>query len=247
VAVWRLPRELIFPKPAEADASGLLAVGGDLSPERLLLAYENGIFPWPIEGLPLPWFSPDPRWVIVPAEVHVPRRLSRSLRAARYEVRLDTAFSRVIRGCARAERPGQDGTWITEEMIDAYERLHDLGFAHSAEAWCGGDLAGGLYGVCLGGCFFGESMFNLAPDASKTALVTLLVQLAAWHFPLFDCQTHTPHVERLGARAWPRTRFLEALAGAMRMPTRRGPWRLTVAFSPGRHAGNAPSTRGARR
>jgi leucyl/phenylalanyl-tRNA--protein transferase len=224
--VWRLSRALGFPPPDAADASGLVAVGGDLSPERLLLAYSMGIFPWPHEGIPLPWFSPDPRWVIEPAALHVPRRLERSLRAGRYEVRLDSAFAEVIRGCADAPRPGQDGTWITHEMIEAYERLHQLGFAHSAEAWRQGELLGGVYGVSLGGCFFGESMFTRAPDASKTALVVLVRQLAAWRFRLFDCQTHTPHVERLGARAWPRTRFLAAVAEAIALPTRRGSWRI---------------------
>ena len=233
MAVWRLPRELVFPPPEAADASGLLAVGGDLSPERLLLAYRSGIFPWPIEGLPLPWFSPDPRWVIVPSALRVSPRLARSLRARRYEVRLDTAFSQVIRACAAAHRPGQSGTWITPEMVVAYERLHDLGFAHSAEAWSEGELAGGLYGISLGGAFFGESMFTRASDASKAALVTLVRQLGAWGFTLFDCQTHTPHAERLGARAWPRARYLEALAEALASGTRRGPWRLGAAFAPG--------------
>jgi leucyl/phenylalanyl-tRNA--protein transferase len=220
----------VFPPPEDADASGLVAIGGDLSPERLLLAYSMGIFPWPHEGIPLPWFSPDPRWVIVPSELHVPRRLVRSLRAERYEVRLDTVFGAVIRACAEAPRVGQDGTWITDEMIAAFERLHALGVAHSAEAWRGETLVGGLYGLSLGGCFFGESMFNHVPDASKTALVTLVRQLAAWDFALFDCQTHTPHVERLGARAWDRGRFLRALEAALARPTRRGRWRFDPNF-----------------
>lgn len=224
--VYRLSEWRVFPPPEEAEPSGLLAFGGDLSPERLLLAYSQGIFPWPIGDLPLPWFSPDPRFVIVPHDLHVPRRLERSLRQRRLEVRLDTAFGAVIRGCAEMHRPDQDGTWITDEMILAYERLHELGFAHSAEAWREGVLVGGLYGVSLGAAFFGESMFTKAKDASKTALVTLVRQLAAWDFTLFDCQTHTPHVERLGARAWPRKRFLAALAAAMERPTRRGRWRL---------------------
>ena len=224
--VYRLNERWVFPPPELAEPSGLLAFGGDLSPERLLTAYSQGIFPWPIGDLPLPWFSPDPRWVIVPSELHVPRRLERSLRRRRLEVRLDTAFDRVIRGCAEAPRVGQDGTWITEEMVLAYERLHRLGFAHCAEAWTEGELVGGLYGVSLGSAFFGESMFTRAPDASKTALVTLVRQLAAWGFTIFDCQTHTPHVERLGARPWPRERFLAVLAGAVKRPTRLGPWRL---------------------
>lgn len=230
MVVRRLSQELVFPPPEVADASGLLAVGGDLSPERVLLAYRSGIFPWPIEGLPLPWFSPDPRWVIVPSALIVSPRLARSLRARHYEVRLDTAFAQVIRGCAAAPRAGQDGTWITPAMIAAYERLHALGFAHSAEAWLDGRLAGGLYGVSLGGAFFGESMFTRASDASKAALVALVRQLSAWGFTLFDCQTHTPHAERLGARPWPRARYLEALAEALALSTRRGPWRFDDAL-----------------
>lgn len=233
MAVWRLARELVFPPPESADASGLLAVGGDLSAERLLLAYRSGIFPWPMEGLPLPWFSPDPRWVIVPRALRVTPRLARSLRARGYAVRLDTAFSDVIRGCAGANRRGRAGTWITPEMIVAYERLHQLGFAHSAEAWQAGTLVGGLYGVSLGGAFFGESMFTRASDASKAALVGLIRQLADWGFTLFDCQTHTPHAERLGARAWPRARYLEALAAALTLETRRGAWRLERAAAGG--------------
>jgi leucyl/phenylalanyl-tRNA--protein transferase len=235
----------VFPPPEDADASGLLAVGGDLSPERLLLAYSMGIFPWPHEGLPLPWFSPDPRWVIEPAALHVPRRLIRSLRSERFEVRLDTCFDRVIRACAQAERPGQQGTWITPEMVAAYERLFALGFAHCAEAWRGGELVGGLYGVSLGACFFGESMFNRQPDASKAALVTLIRQLAAWGFTLFDCQAHTPHVERLGASPWPRARFLTALAAAMERPTRRGRWRLDPGFTAAPPARSGRATPGA--
>ncbi len=240
-----LSAEPVFPPPESAEPSGLLAVGGDLSTRRLLAAYAHGIFPWPIEGLPLPWFSPDPRWVIVPDSLHVPRRLTRTLRQARLEVRLDTAFGEVMRACATAPRPGQDGTWITAEMLEAYERLHAEGFAHSAEAYRDGELVGGLYGVSLGSCFFGESMFTRAPDASKTALVMLVRQLAVWGFTLFDCQTHTPHVQRLGARPWPRPRFLAALARAMETPTRRGRWTLDPGLTPPPAGRSAPATRGA--
>lgn len=246
MAVFRLSRELVFPPPEAAEPSGLIAAGGDLAAERLILAYSLGIFPWPHEGLPLLWFSPDPRWVIVPTELHVPRRLIRSLRAGRFEVRLDSAFDRVIRACAEAERPGQGGTWISPEMVSAYERLHELGFAHSAEAWRDGELVGGLYGVSLGACFYGESMFTRAPDASKTALVTLVRQLDAWGFTLFDCQTHTPHVERLGAQPWARPRFLAALASAQESPTRRGRWRLDPGFTPVPPRRSARATPGAK-
>lgn len=224
--VHRLTDAIDFPSPEEADASGLVAVGGDLSPERLLLAYAKGIFPWPMGDLELPWVSPDPRWLILPGRLHVPRRLERSLRQRRFEIRLDTAFSAVIRACAAVPRRGQDGTWITDAMIGAYERLHALGFAHSAEAWQDGALVGGLYGVSLGASFCGESMFTMAPDASKTALVTLIRQLEAWGFDFFDCQTRTPHVVRLGAEPWRRRRYLAALARTLEKPTRRGRWQL---------------------
>lgn len=234
--IRRLSDVVGFPHPSEAEPSGLLAVGGDLAPARLLLAYASGIFPWPHDGIPLPWFSPDPRWVIDPATLHVPRRLARTLRARRYEIRLDGAFAEVIRSCASAPREGQDGTWITRDMVAAYERLFALGFAHCAETWAGDSLVGGVYGVSLGSAFFGESMFTRAPDASKSALVVLISQLASWGFTIFDCQTHTPHVEHLGARPWDRARFLAALRLALERPTRRGRWLLD----------DAPSSRTAR-
>lgn len=222
--VFRLPPEPVFPPAELAHPSGLLAVGGDLSSERLLVAYASGIFPWPTEGAPLLWHSPDPRWVIEPSGLHVPRRLARLMRQGLLEVRFDTAFDDVIRGCASAPRPRQDGTWITPAMVEAYAGMHRLGFAHSVETWCGGELVGGLYGIALGAAFFGESMFARRPDASKVALVTLVRHLGERKHAFLDCQTHTPHVERLGARPWPRARFLERLAEALREPTRRGPW-----------------------
>ncbi len=224
--VYRLNHDLCFPPPEAAEPGGLLAVGGDLTPERLLLAYSLGIFPWYGEDLPILWHSPDPRMVLRPAQLRVSRNLRRRLRRPPYELRLDSAFERVIRACADVPRPGQDGTWITEEMIGAYRRLHELGFAHSAEAWQDGSLVGGLYGVSLGGCFFGESMFALRPDASKVAFVALVRQLASWGFDLIDCQVHTEHLARFGAEEWPRARFLELLLRSRQRPTRRGPWRL---------------------
>lgn len=226
--VYTLARELAFPPPEEAEPSGLLAVGGDLEPERLLLAYAHGIFPWYAEPLPI-WFSPDPRVVLVPSELHVPRRLRRTLRRAPFELRLDTAFGRVIRACAETPRRHEAGTWITPPMREAYERLHELGFAHSAEAWRGDELAGGVYGVSLGGCFFGESMFTRRPDASKIALVALVRQLEAWRFDLLDCQVESEHVERLGAVPWPRDRFLQVLSRSLERETRRGAWRFDPA------------------
>ena len=224
--VFRLGAELAFPPPEAAEPGGLLAVGGDLSSERLLLAYSQGIFPWYDESLPILWHSPDPRMLLVPRELHVPRSLAKTLRRRTFRVTLDAAFARVIEGCAAAPRPRGDGTWITAAMRDAYVRLHAEGFAHSAEAWQGGELAGGVYGVALGRCFFGESMFARRPDASKVAFATLVAQLVRWDFELIDCQMHTDHLARFGAREWPRRRFLRALAGALAAETRRGPWRL---------------------
>jgi leucyl/phenylalanyl-tRNA--protein transferase len=224
--VVRLGRELVFPHPDASEPDGLLAVGGDLSSERLLLAYSAGIFPWYGEGLPILWHSPDPRAVLRPEALHVSRSLRKLLRRGVYQVRLDTAFARVISRCAEVPRKGGGGTWITADMRDAYVRLHEQGFAHSAEAWQGDRLVGGLYGVSLGAAFFGESMFALRPDASKVAFVRLVETLAAWGFLLIDCQQHTPHLARFGAEAWPRRRFLRELARALEQPTRRGAWRL---------------------
>jgi leucyl/phenylalanyl-tRNA--protein transferase len=241
VPVYRLTSELAFPDPRDAEPGGLLAAGGDLRPERLLLAYSLGIFPWH-GGPPILWYSPDPRAVLRPADLRVPQRLLRTLRSGRFELRLDTAFRAVIEGCAAAPRPGQDGTWITPPLVDAYGELHRLGLAHSAEAWRGGRLVGGLYGVSLGSAFFGESMFHAERDASKAAFAGLLWQLADWGFDLFDGQLPTPHLARLGLRAWPRERFLHALAESIARPTRRGRWRFDEGLLPRRLApGGAPA------
>jgi leucyl/phenylalanyl-tRNA--protein transferase len=165
--------------------------------------------------------------VLVASEIQVGRSLAKTVRRGAYEVRLDTAFRDVVEACSAVPRRGQSGTWITPEMIDAYVELHRRGVAHSAEAWQGGELAGGLYGVSLGGAFFGESMFARAPDASKVAFVTLVRKLVAWGIDLVDCQVHTDHLARFGATEWPRPRFLAALAAALEKPTRLGPWRLS--------------------
>lgn len=213
-----------FPPPERADASGLLAVGGDLSPERLLTAYSQGIFPWYSEGQPLLWHSPNPRFVLQPDKLHVGRSLRKTMKAGTYEVRWDTAFEDVIAACSETPRPGQSGTWITDAMREAYVTLHELGFAHSVEAWADGELKGGLYGVSLGAAFFGESMFAHAPDASKVAFAASVERLKAWGFHFIDCQVETEHLARFGAEHWPRKRFLGALAEALQVPTRRGPW-----------------------
>jgi leucyl/phenylalanyl-tRNA--protein transferase len=239
VAVYRLSTELAFPSPERAEPSGLLAVGGDLSPERLLLAYSLGIFPWPLVERPLLWFSPDPRTVLRPSALRISRSLRKTLRRNLYEVRLDSAFCDVVRHCAEVPRRGEAGTWITRELASAYARLHEMGFAHSAEAWQDGRLVGGLYGVSLGGAFFGESMFADRPDASKVAFVTLVRQLAEWGFDLVDCQVYTEHLARFGAEEWPRPRFLSALAESLARPSRRGVWRLDGATAVARSAGAA--------
>lgn len=222
--IYRLTSQLIFPDPNDADPDGLLAIEGDLDPQRLLLAYAQGIFPWPHEGLPLLWFSPDPRMVLVPAELHISRSLRKTMHKGVFEVRFDTAFCQVMRACAATPRHGQQGTWVTDDMIHAYCCLHDLGFAHSAEAWAAGELLGGLYGVSLGGAFFGESMFAQRSDASKVAFVYLVRQLQKWGFRFVDCQMYTDHLARFGAVEWSRRRFLQTLAQALQMPTRRGAW-----------------------
>ena len=226
--MYLLTHELVFPPPEAAGEEGIVAIGGDVSPERLILAYSQGIFPWPVRDLPLLWFSPDPRFVLSPATVRVSRSLRRTIRRGRYEVRCDTAFEPVIRACARAPRPGQDGTWITDDLMDGYLRLFRLGYAHSVEAWQDGRLVGGLYGVSLGRAFFGESMFTRAPDASKVAFVTLVGQLRRWGFPLVDCQVQTDHLARFGAVHWPRRRFLTVVRSLLANPTRRGPWKLEL-------------------
>jgi len=224
--VYRLGAGHAFPPPEEAEEEGLLAVGGDLSPQRLLTAYAMGIFPW-YQQEPVLWYSPDPRAVLVPSELRVSRRLRRTLRQGLFELRLDSSFEEVIRSCASITRRGSGGTWITPEMIDAYCNLHELGFAHSSEAWCEGKLVGAVYGLSLGSGFFGESMFFRRRDASKAALVALVWQMEAWGFELFDCQTPTEHLARFGAREWPRDRFLRVLRKSTERPTRRGRWRLS--------------------
>jgi leucyl/phenylalanyl-tRNA--protein transferase len=223
VPVYRLDDRPLFPPPDHAE-DGLLAVGGDLAPERLLLAYRMGIFPWYEEGLPILWHSPDPRGVIPLDKVHVSRSLRRVLRSGVYEVRYDEAFARVIHACKEAYRPGQGGTWITDAMEAAYIQLHGLGYAHSVETYFEGQLVGGMYGVSLGRMFYGESMFRTKTDASKVALVTLIERLRAWGWTFLDAQVTNPLTLSLGAEDWPRAVFLRRLAQALRAPTRRGSW-----------------------
>ena len=225
--VFRLDDRLAFP-PVHLAEDGLLAVGGDLRPERLLLAYTRGIFPWYGENLPILWHSPDPRMVMDTHDLVVGRTLRKAIRKRPYDLRMDTAFHDVLLACAATPRPGQDGTWLIPEMVTAYDELHRLGFAHSIEAWDGATLVGGLYGVSLGAAFFGESMYAHADDASKIAFVTAIHQLDAWGINLIDCQVHTHHLERFGAREIPRAVYLDRLAEALDEPTRRGHWRFDI-------------------
>jgi leucyl/phenylalanyl-tRNA---protein transferase len=208
-----LPPEPRFP-PVElalAEPNGLLAAGGDLSPERIVAAYRRGIFPWFSAGEPILWWSPDPRMVLFPAELKISRSLAKVLRNKPYAVTLDTAFAKVIAACAGTPRDGQNGTWITAEMQAAYGKLHELGYAHSVEVWMNGKLAGGLYGMALGQAFYGESMFSWRTDASKIALAHLCVHLQRRGFGIIDCQMETAHLASLGARPIPRSEFIALL------------------------------------
>jgi leucyl/phenylalanyl-tRNA---protein transferase len=224
-----LTRKLSFPHPDTADKDGVVAVGGDLSVERILLAYNTGIFPWPMSHEdPVFWFSPNPRWAIEPKKAHLPRSLRKEMRRETFEIRVDTDFAGVIFQCAEVNRPTQDSTWITLDMEAAYTKLHEEGWAHSVEAWRDNKLVGGLYGISIGGAFFGESMFASEPDASKVAFATLLGHLVKWEFDFVDCQTKTEHLQRFGAVAWPRKQFLERLATTRTKPTRKGPWRFEM-------------------
>lgn len=223
------PAEFPDPELALREPDGLLAAGGDLGAERLLAAYRAGIFPWYSEGQPILWWSPDPRAVLFPDRIRITRSLRKTLRSHRYRVSMDTDFAAVIAACAEP-RPGQEGTWITAAMRNAYLRLHLRGAAHSVEVWEDGMLVGGLYGVAIGRVFFGESMFTRARDASKVALVHLAGQLQDWGFPLIDCQQTTSHLLTMGAVEIPRREFLLWVREARQLPGRAGPWRLDWAY-----------------
>ena len=221
--VFRLTEQLAFPDPELAD-EGLLAIGGDLGLERLLLAYRSGIFPWYGEGDPLLWWSPPERALLRPGHLHLAARTRRSLRNRPFEIRLDSAFDAVIGLCSKVPRPGQDGTWITAEMRAAYVELHRAGHAHSVEAWRDGELRGGLYGVSLGGAFFGESMFSLEPEASRAALAALDERLVAGGFTMLDGQLPHEGLLGYGFQVVPRSQFLAELARALRTKGWPGSW-----------------------
>ena len=223
------PSDLRFPPVDLSTPEGLLAVGGDLRPERLLEAYRHGIFPWYDDDQPILWWSPDPRTVLFPPKLHISRSLKRSLRPGIFNVTFDTCFREVMQHCAgpRPQYP-DGGTWITAEMLDAYTTLHKQGYAHSVETWQDGKLVGGLYGVAIGGAFFAESMFTRVPDASKVGLVFLVRQLQAWGFRIMDCQQSSPHVMRFGAEEIPRRKFLDHLTAALALPNRQGRWQFDI-------------------
>lgn len=205
--IYRLSNDLIFPDPTLAEEDGLLAIEGDLSPDRLLLAYSNGIFPWFSEDEPILWWSPNPRFVLFPKDIRISHSMKKMLKKNTYKVSFNTCFRDVISNCSSLRE--ETGTWITDEMIEAYCKLNELGFAHSVECWYDNKLVGGLYGVSIGRCFFGESMFSTMSNASKVAFITLSKILEEQNFDLIDCQVHTHHLESLGATHISREVFLD--------------------------------------
>jgi leucyl/phenylalanyl-tRNA--protein transferase len=226
--VFQLTDSLVFPPADLAEPDGLLAVGGDLSEARLLLAYSMGIFPWYSQDSPILWWSPDPRLVLFPQKLKISRSLRQTIKKDVFEITFDAAFDKVIRACAETPRKERSGTWLTEEMISAYCGLHRSGYAHSVEAWRGDELAGGLYGVALGRAFFGESMFNKMSNASKTAFVRLVERLAAHDFKIIDCQITTGHLISLGAEEIKRREFIKILSASLKMDEKKGSWSAQV-------------------
>ena len=215
----------IFPNPDKADPDGLLAIGGDLSVSTLISAYSRGIFPWYSQEMPILWWCPDPRLVLFPGKLKVSKSLKQIIRQKKYRVKTDTCFEKVIEYCASARRKGQEGTWITDEMKQAYIRLHNEGYAHSFESYYNNELAGGLYGVSLGRTFFGESMFYRMTDASKVALYYLVERLKEWKFHFIDAQQSTPHLKMMGAEEITRKEYLRILKISLGQPTIKGKWK----------------------
>lgn len=224
--VYKLPEEPYFPDPRLAREDGLLAVGGDLTPGRLVQAYANGIFPWYSGGEPIMWWSPDPRMVLFPKKFNRSKSLTRTVKKGIFKVTFDTDFESVIQYCSETRRTDEMGTWITEDMIEAYVQLHNMGLAHSVETWRDGKLVGGLYGVSLGSAFFGESMFHLMSDASKVAFWYLVEQAILWDFDMIDAQQDTAHLRSLGAETIDREFFLHLLHKSMEKPTKQGSWNM---------------------
>lgn len=224
--VFRLTENKSFPPPHFAEPEGLLAVGGDLSEKRILLAYQMGIFPWFTDDEPILWWSPNPRLLVYPPDIHVSGRLKRTIRQRTFQITCDTAFDRVIRSCASVRTENFQETWIGQQMIDAYCRLFESGYAHSVEVWNEGELVGGLYGLSLGGSFFGESMFSYVSNSSKIALVMLARFLNALSFDLIDCQVKTDHLKRMGGVEVSRSLFLRQLHQSMKRQTLKGSWQI---------------------
>ena len=222
--IYRLNRFPAFPPPEHAGPDGFLAVGGDLSPARLIEAYRNGIFPWYEPGEEILWWCPDPRLILDPSRVNISRSLRATIRKATYEVRFDTSFRQVIASCGKIKRVHEDGTWISPVIMNAYAALHDLGVAHSVESWWNGELVGGLYGVSLGTTFFGESMFAYKTDASKVALAGLAEACARRGITMIDCQVSSEHLISMGAFTIPRKVFLEGLREGLKSPLKPGVW-----------------------
>ncbi len=218
---------LSFPPPYLAEKDGMLAIGGDLSPERLLLAYQMGIFPWFSENEPILWWSPDPRCVLLPEDLRISKSMKQVFRKGTFHITADQSFREVISACQNQPRKGQYGTWITEEMVDAYCNLHKMGFAHSIEVWnATNELVGGLYGISMGKSYFGESMFARQSNASKAGFITLVLNLQKWGFEMIDCQIHTNHLESLGALDIPRASYLKLLEQTLSANTIQGKWTL---------------------
>ncbi|MCF8296799.1 MAG: leucyl/phenylalanyl-tRNA--protein transferase [Saprospiraceae bacterium] len=222
--VYQLNDELIFPNPNEAIKEGLLAVGGDLSAERILQAYSNGIFPWYSDEEPIMWWSPNPRLVLFPEKFKISKSLKQKIRKGVFEIKFDSRFEEVIEHCSEVPRAEQDGTWITEEMKQAYINLYNHGFAHSVETYYDGKLVGGLYGLSLGNIFFGESMFHILTDASKVAFYFLVEKIKEWNFDLIDCQVKTNHLISLGAEEISREKYLELLSVSIKNKSKVGKW-----------------------
>lgn len=223
--IYLLNESLVFPNPSLSNEDGVLAVGGDLTVDRLILAYENGIFPWYNDGDPIIWWSPDPRFVLFPDKIKISKSTRQTIRNSGFRISYDTVFETVIQNCQQIDRgERRRGTWITDDMLKAYIKLHEAGYAHSVEVWKDKELVGGLYGVSIGKCFFGESMFHFASNASKVALVSLTTNLHRHGFWLIDCQQETDHLKSLGAEAISRMDFLQYLKRNTEEQTIIGSW-----------------------
>ncbi len=228
--LFRLSKRIDFPPAWLARSDGLLCIGGDLSPQRLLLAYKNGIFPWFSMDEPFLWWSPDPRLVLFPEEINISKSLKKKIKKNLLTVTIDNAFEQTIRSCAKPRKKEHEGTWLVDEMIDAYIQLHNMGYAHSIEIWRGNKLVGGLYGICLGGSFFGESMFSFENDASKIALVALSNYLKKQRFDLIDCQVTTTHLLNMGACEISRNSFLDIINKSVKRKEFKDIWNPNISL-----------------